>query len=62
MLPEVIARTKVIPPEEDWAFVGKMMLIILDILFSIPRLAALGWHEEALGKNAIAGGFQGQRH
>ena len=22
----------------------------------------MGWHEEALGKNAVAGGFQGQRN
>jgi L-fucose isomerase len=27
-----------------------------------PRLAELGFGEEALGHNAIAGGFQGQRH
>ncbi len=61
-LPDVIARSKAIPPQEDWAFVVKMTLIIRDILFGNPRLAELGWHEEALGKNAIAGGFQGQRH
>ncbi len=62
LLPEVIARSKAIPPEEDWPFVVKMTLIIRDILFGNPKLSALGWHEEALGKNAIAGGFQGQRH
>ena len=28
----------------------------------IQNLPELGWHEEALGKNAIVGGFQGQRH
>ena len=61
LLPEVIARSKAIPPEEDWPFVVKMTLIIRDILFGNPKLSALGWHEEALGKNAIAGGFQGQR-
>lgn len=61
-LPEVIARSKAIPPEEDWDFIVKMTLIVRDILFGNPRLADLGWHEEALGKNAIAGGFQGQRH
>jgi L-fucose isomerase len=26
-----------------------------------PKLAEIGWHEEALGRNAIVGGFQGQR-
>ncbi len=62
LLPAVIARSKAIPPEEDWDFIVKMTLIVRDILFGNPRLADLGWHEEALGKNAIAGGFQGQRH
>lgn len=61
-LPAVIARSKAIPAQEDWAFIVRMTLIIRDILFGNPKLAALGWHEEALGKNAIAGGFQGQRN
>jgi L-fucose/D-arabinose isomerase len=61
-LPEVITRSKVVPAEQDWEFIVKMTLIVRDILFGNPRLAALGWHEEALGKNAIAGGFQGQRN
>ena len=26
-----------------------------------PKLDEMGWHEEALGRNAVAGGFQGQR-
>jgi len=39
-----------------------MTVIIRDIFFGNPKLAAMGWHEEALGKNAVAGGFQGQRH
>lgn len=26
-----------------------------------PKLNEIGWHEEALGRNAILGGFQGQR-
>lgn len=26
-----------------------------------PRLDEMGWHEEALGRNAVVGGFQGQR-
>lgn len=38
-----------------------MTLIMRDILYGNPRLDELGWHEEALGRNAVAGGFQGQR-
>lgn len=60
-LPEIITRSKVIPADKDWEFVVKMTLIIRDILFGNPKLRELGWHEEALGRNAVAGGFQGQR-
>lgn len=59
--PEIIRRSKVVPPEKDWEFCTKMTLICKDILFGNPKLAEMGWHEEALGKNGIAGGFQGQR-
>lgn len=59
--PEIITRSKVVPADKDWAFIAKMTLITRDILFGNPKLAELGWHEEALGKNAVAGGFQGQR-
>lgn len=45
----------------DWQFVVKMTLIMRDLLVGNPRLAELGYEEEALGHNAIAGGFQGQR-
>ena len=45
----------------DWATVVKMTLITRDLLVGNPRLAELGFGEEALGHNAIAGGFQGQR-
>ena len=61
-LPAVITRSKVVPAEEDWSFIVKMTLIVHDIFFGNPKLAELGWNEEALGKNAIAGGFQGQRN
>lgn len=61
-LPEVITKSKIIPAEKDWEFIVKMTLIIRDILFGNSRLDELGWHEEALGHNAVAGGFQGQRH
>ena len=60
-LPEIIKKSKVVPADQDWEFVVKMTIIIHDILFGNPKLDAMGWHEEALGKNAIAGGFQGQR-
>ncbi|MCL2527953.1 MAG: L-fucose isomerase [Defluviitaleaceae bacterium] len=61
-VPEIIAKSKVVPPEEDWDFIAKMTVIISDIFFGNPKLKAQGWHEESLGKNAVAGGFQGQRH
>lgn len=61
-LPEVITRSKAVPVEKDWEFIVKMTLIIRDIFYGNPKLAMLGWHEESLGKNAIAGGFQGQRN
>lgn len=61
-LPEIIKKSKVVAPDQDWEFITKMTMIMRDILFGNPKLDALGWHEEALGKNAIAGGFQGQRN
>jgi len=59
----------------EWEFVIKMTLICRDILIGNEKLNAVcatdeasirsgisdGWHEEALGRNAILGGFQGQR-
>ncbi|MBN1312520.1 MAG: L-fucose isomerase, partial [Anaerolineae bacterium] len=47
--------------DEDWATSVKMALIARDLMIGNPRLAGLGYGEEALGHNAIAGGFQGQR-
>ncbi len=46
---------------EDWRTVVKMTMIFRDLMIGNPRLAELGFGEEALGRNAIAGGFQGQR-
>ena len=46
--------------EEAWEFVVKMMCIIKD-LFNGNKNLPEGCEEEALGHNAIAGGFQGQR-
>ena len=47
--------------DQDWETVVKMTLIARDLLTGNPRLAELDWGEEALGHNAILGGFQGQR-
>ena len=47
--------------EKDWEFVVKMALIARDLMVGNPRLAELGFGEEALGHNAIVAGFQGQR-
>lgn len=45
----------------EWEMVVKMTLIARDLMVGNPRLAELGFGEEAMGHNAIAGGFQGQR-
>jgi L-fucose isomerase len=47
--------------EGDWATVVKMALISRDLMIGNPRLGAMGYGEEELGRNAIVGGFQGQR-
>ncbi|MDE7419227.1 MAG: L-fucose isomerase [Muribaculaceae bacterium] len=47
--------------DADWEFVVKMTLIVRDLLKGNPKLKEMGFKEEALGHNAIAGGFQGQR-
>jgi L-fucose isomerase len=47
--------------DADWATSVKMALIARDLMVGNPRLAEMGYGEEALGRNAIAGGFQGQR-
>jgi L-fucose isomerase len=47
--------------DADWQFVVKMALIARDLMIGNPRLTELGYGEEAMGHNAIASGFQGQR-
>jgi len=47
--------------EKDWEFVVKMTLIVKDLMEGNPKLKEIGYGEEALGHNAIAAGFQGQR-
>ncbi len=44
-----------------WEYVTKMTMIFRDLMQGNSRLADMGFGEEALGHNAIAGGFQGQR-
>lgn len=47
--------------DADWEMSVKMALIGRDLMIGNPRLAELGFKEEANGHNALAGGFQGQR-
>jgi L-fucose isomerase len=45
----------------EWETVVKMTLICRDLMIGNPKLAELGFGEEARGHNAITAGFQGQR-
>jgi L-fucose isomerase len=45
----------------EWEMVVRMTLICRDLMIGNKKLASLGWGEESRGRNAIAGGFQGQR-
>lgn len=47
--------------DKQWEFIAKMTLVVKDIMLGNPKLNEMGRHEEALGRNAILGGFQGQR-
>ena len=47
--------------DADWEFVVKMTLIVRDLMKGNPKLREMGFLEEAIGHNAIAAGFQGQR-
>ncbi len=47
--------------DQDWDFSIKMALIARDLMVGNPALTKKGHGEEALGHNAIASGFQGQR-
>ncbi|MEA3366059.1 MAG: L-fucose isomerase, partial [Candidatus Hydrogenedentes bacterium] len=51
------------PKQKDkvWETCVKMFLIARDLMVGNPKLAKMGWGEEALGRNALAAGFQGQR-
>ncbi len=47
--------------DADWEFSVKMALIARDLLVGNVKLEEMGYGEEGMGHNAIAGGFQGQR-
>jgi len=45
----------------EWEKIIKMTLICRDLMNGNPKLKELGFGEESKGRNAIMGGFQGQR-
>lgn len=47
--------------DREWEISIKCALIARDLMVGNPKLAAMGFGEEAHGHNAIAAGFQGQR-
>lgn len=47
--------------DAEWEVSVKMALIARDLMVGNPKLAAMGFGEEAQGHKAIASGFQGQR-
>ena len=47
--------------DEEWETSVKMALIARDLMVGNPKLTDAGYGEEAMGHNAIAAGFQGQR-
>lgn len=57
--PEWIQKTRE-QKDADWEFVVKMMVIIKELMSGSKNLAP-EFSEEAIGHNAIAAGFQGQR-
>lgn len=62
--PDLNSKDKQVDAERkayEWETVVKMTLIMRDIMVGNPQLKTIGFHEESFGRNAIAGGFQGQR-
>ena len=47
--------------KNDWEISLKMALIFKDLLHGNAKLVEKGFREESFGRNAIVGGFQGQR-
>lgn len=58
---DVIKKSRYIKDEDQWDFVVKHALVCRDIVKGNKKLAEMGWYEEALGRNGLAAGFQGQR-
>ena len=58
-IPELQNNTE--QDEKEWEFIAKMTIIVRDIMLGNPVLADMGYIEESNGRNAIFGGFQGQR-
>lgn len=58
--PEKIKRSRE-QKDGDWEYVTKMTIIMRDLMIGNKKLDEMGYGEEAMGHNAIAGGFQGQR-
>ena len=48
--------------DSEWETSVKMAMIARDLMYGNDTLAEMGFLEEARGHNAIASGFQGQRH
>lgn len=48
--------------DEEWETSVKMAMIAADLMYGNDKLDAMGYKEEARGRNAILAGFQGQRH
>ncbi len=47
--------------DREWEISVKMALVARDLMVGNPKLARMGYGEEAQGHHAIASGFQGQR-
>ncbi len=47
--------------DSEWEKSVKMALITRDLMVGNPKLAEMGYGEEAMGHHALASGFQGQR-
>ena len=58
--PAAIQKTRE-QKDRDWEYVVKMAIIMRDMMVGNPKLAEMGFGEEAVGRNALAAGFQGQR-
>lgn len=58
--PERLRRSRE-QKDADWEYVTKMTIVMRDLMIGNKKLDEMGFGEEAMGHDAIAGGFQGQR-